>query len=239
MNRKAMYFLKKQEILIMVVKYLFIIIVSLLITQKSLTNILYNDNNIIITDIDVQIYKNLYSENYNSNINNNAALKDLVLIKNLLNDLEKNNKEFINKIDNEISLEFGYQSLNNKNLRDFLRFYKIRNEFIINYFKNKLDITEIKTIFKNIEDLNLPISDNDCLIINKVVNLQYNDEFIERFFYILKNGPQKIIVKVEDIKYQVCIDQEKFKFIESHIVNYIRAQTDEEFTKFVYDKANY
>lgn len=223
----------------MVVKYLFIIIVSLLITQKSLTNILYNDNNIIITDIDVQIYKNLYSENYNSNINNNAALKDLVLIKNLLNDLEKNNKEFINKIDNEISLEFGYQSLNNKNLRDFLRFYKIRNEFIINYFKNKLDITEIKTIFKNIEDLNLPISDNDCLIINKVVNLQYNNEFIERFFYILKNGPQKIIVKVEDIKYQVCIDQEKFKFIESHIINYIRAQTDEEFTKFVYDKANY
>ena len=223
----------------MVVKYLFIIIVSLLITQKSLTNILYNNNNIIITDIDVQIYKNLYSENYNSNINNNAALKDLVLIKNLLNDLEKNNKEFINKIDNEISLEFGFQSLNNKNLRDFLRFFKIRNEFIINYFKNKLDITEIKTIFKNINDLNLPISDNDCLIINKVVNLQYNNEFIERFFYILKNGPQKIIVKVEDIKYQVCIDQEKFKFIESHIVNYIRAQTDEEFLKFVYDKANY
>ena len=63
-----------------------------------------------------------------------------------------------------------------------------------------------------------------------------NNDFIEGFFNILKNNSKKIIVKVDGVEYQVCLDQNKFKYIENHIVDYIHAQTEEEFIKFVYDK---
>ena len=178
----------------------------------------------------------MYSENYNIVINDNNALKDLILIKNLIKNLEKNNLEFIVKIDNEILLEYGNNSLKDENIRDFLRFIKIRNEFIINYFKNNLDSKELAYIFEDIENLNLPVSNNDCLIINEVLNLKKNNDFIEGFFNILKNNSKKIIVKVDGVEYQVCLDQNKFKYIENHIVDYIHAQTEEEFIKFVYDK---
>ena len=220
----------------MVVKSILIITVLFFASLNSYSNILYKKNDLVITDIDLKIYIQLYSENYNLFINENNALKDLILIKNLLKNLEKNNKEFIAKIDNEILLEFGNNSFNVENVRDFLRFTKIRNEFIINYFKNNLDSKELSYIFENIENLNVPISNNDCLIINKVLDLKKNSEFKEGFFNILKNNSKKIIIKVEGVEYQVCLDQNKFKYIENHIVDYIHAQTEEEFLKFVYDK---
>ena len=222
----------------MVAKSILIVALLFFFSLKSYSNVLYKNNDLIITDIDLKKYKQLYFENYNLNINNNNALKDLILIKNLLKDLKKNNREFMDKIDNEIILEFGDKNFKNENVRDFLRFTKIRNEFIINYFKNNLDSKELKYIFENIEDLNLPISNNDCLIINKVLNLKNNSEFIEGFFNILKNSSKKIFIKVDKIKYQVCLDQNKFKYIENYIIDYIRAQTEEDFVNFVYDKTS-
>ncbi len=220
----------------MVAKSILIISLLFFVSLKSYSNILYKKNDLVITDIDLKTYIQLYSENYNIVINNNKALKDLILIKNLIKNLEKNNVEFIVKIDNEILLEYGNNSLKDENIRDFLRFIKIRNEFIINYFKNNLDSKELAYIFEDIENLNLPVSNNDCLIINEVLNLKKNIDFIEGFFDILKNNSKKIIVKVDGVEYQVCLDQNKFKFIENHIVDYIHAQTEEEFIKFVYDK---
>ena len=237
-SKRAMYFLKRREVLIMVAKSILIVALLFFFSLKSYSNVLYKNNDLIITDIDLKKYKQLYFENYNLNINNNNALKDLILIKNLLKDLKKNNREFMDKIDNEIILEFGDKNFKNENVRDFLRFTKIRNEFIINYFKNNLDSKELKYIFENIEDLNLPISNNDCLIINKVLNLKNNNEFIEGFFNILKNSSKKIFIKVDKIKYQVCLDQNKFKYIENYIIDYIRAQTEEDFVNFVYDKTS-
>ncbi len=220
----------------MVAKSILIISILFFVSLKSYSNILYKKNDLVITDIDLKTYIQLYSENYNIVINNNKALKDLILIKNLIKNLEKNNVEFIVKIDNEILLEYENNSLKDENIRDFLRFIKIRNEFIVNYFKNNLDSKELAYIFEDIENLNLPVSNNDCLIINEVLNLKKNNDFIEGFFNILKNNSKKIIVKVDGVEYQVCLDQNKFKYIENHIVDYIHAQTEEEFIKFVYDK---
>ena len=114
----------------MVAKSILIVALLFFFSLKSYSNVLYKNNDLIITDIDLKKYKQLYLENYNLNINNNNALKDLILIKNLLKDLKKNNREFMDKIDNEIILEFGDKNFKNENVRDFLRFTKIRNEFI-------------------------------------------------------------------------------------------------------------
>ena len=56
-----------------------------------------------------------------------------------------------------------------KNFKRFFRFSRIRDEFIINYFQNKLNINELKNLFKKFDNLNLPISENNCLIINEIL----------------------------------------------------------------------
>lgn len=223
----------------MVVKKVLLLIILILFNFNSYSNILYKNNNLVITDIDLNIYKKLYKDNYGLDIKNNRALKDLILIMNVLEDLEKNNIEFINKIDKEISLEYGNKYIEDENLRNFIRFSKIRNEFIINYFKNELNTKELKELFVNIDSLKLPISNNDCLIINKVINLQHNDEFVKSFYNKLKNNLEKIIITIDKNKYQVCIDEVTFKSIENLIVEYIRTQTNEEFERFIYDKTKY
>lgn len=216
-------------------KYLlFVVFFSLNINAS----IIYEKNNKIVTDIDLEIYKQLYKENYGSEINNKNALKDLILIKGVIEDLIKKNPDFINKIDKEILSQFGTKPMENENIKEFLRFSKIRDEFIINYFRNELKVEEVKNIFKNLDNLNLPISDDNCLLIKEIINLQSNTEFIENFFNNLKNDSNEFVITLNKKKYSVCLDQKTFKSIEKLIVEYIQMQTKEEFEKFVYGKTS-
>ena len=216
-------------------KYLFFVVFFSININAS---IIYEKNNKIVTDIDLEIYKQLYKENYGSEINNKNALKDLILIKGVIEDLIKKNPDFINKIDKEILSQFGTKPMENENIKEFIRFSKIRDEFIINYFRNELKVEEVKNIFKNLDNLNLPISDDNCLLIKEIINLQSNTEFIENFFNNLKNDSNEFVITLNKKKYSVCLDQKTFKSIEKLIVEYIQMQTKEEFEKFVYGKTS-
>ena len=220
----------------MITKIFFRLFLFLFIYQYSYSNVIYEKNDLIITEIDIKIYQQLYKENYNLYINNTNSLRDLVLIKNLINNLKKNNPEFINKIDSEILIQFSQVDLSNNEVKDFYRFFRIRDEFIIDYFNNRLKIDEVKNIFKRLNNLNLPVSVNNCLIVKEVIDLKDNDEFIENFIYNLKNNSVNFQITIEKVKHDVCIDELRFKSIENLIVNYIQSETSEDFEKFVYDK---
>ena len=88
-----------------------------------------------------------------------------------------------------------------------------------------INIDELKILFKNNDNLKLPISSNDCLIIDDVINLNNNNQFIEGFYNKLKNNSEKIFILFNEINYQVCIDEASFKSIEGLIVRYIQDQT--------------
>ena len=220
----------------MVDKKIIIIIFFIFLNFNSYSKILHENRDFVITDIDLEIYKKIHLDNYNTNLNSNRALKELILIKSVIKNLEDNNNEFLKKIDEELLIEFGDKYIDDDNVKEFLRFNKIRNEFIINYFKNELDISELESLFKNLDSLKLPISKNECLIIDDVLNLQNDKNFIISFYNKLKNNSQEIFILNDNTKYQVCIDKSTFKSIEGLIVNYIRNQTNKEFEKFIYDK---
>lgn len=232
-----MYFLKKRVILIMVIKVFFKLLVLIFVFKYSYANIIYDKNNIIITEHDIKIYQQLYKQNYNLDINKSNSLKDLVLIYNLINNLESNNPEFLNKVDSEILMRLGQNSFENDGIKNFLRFSRIRDEFIINYFQNKLELIELINLFKDLGSLELPISNNDCLIINEIVDLKDNEKFVENFFNNLKNNTQNFKVMINNIEYKVCINELKYRNIENLIVEYIQIQTAKEFEKFVYEKS--
>ena len=237
MSKKVMYFLKKRVILIMVFKVFFKLLVLIFVFNYSYANIIYDKNNIVITEFDIEIYQQLYKQNYNLDINKSNSLKDLVLIYNLINNLESNNPEFLNKVDSEILMRLGQNSFENDGIKNFLRFSRIRDEFIINYFQNKLELIELINLFKDLGSLELPISNNDCLIINEIVDLKDNEKFVENFFNNLKNNTQNFQIMFNNIEYKVCINELKYRDLENLIVEYVQIQTAEEFEKFVYEKS--
>ena len=49
-------------------------------TSTTFNKIIYNKNNLIITNIDLNNYKQIYKNNYDLDIDNNSALKDLILL---------------------------------------------------------------------------------------------------------------------------------------------------------------
>ncbi len=221
----------------MVYKLLIKIILLIFFSVNSFSNILYDKKGIVITDIELNIYKNIYFEYHNTLISGSESLKDLVLIKNVIRDLKENNSDFIAQIDNQIKNQFGKDIIENEIILNFYRFAKIRDEFIYNYFRNELKVNEIKNIFKSLNELNLPISENNCLLIKEVINLKDNNNFINNFFKNLKNNLQDYRVEINGIIYDVCIDKTTYYEIEKLIVNYIREQTDKEFKYFVYAKS--
>tara|TARA_X000000950_G_C13898240_1_gene653801 strand:+ start:246 stop:917 length:672 start_codon:yes stop_codon:yes gene_type:complete len=222
----------------MAYKKIIILISIFFLAKSSYSNILYDKKDLIITSIDLETYIELYESNYGTQINKNNALKDLVLINNLIRNLEKNNKEFLNQIDEAIIKQYKDISYTDLNVRNFYRFTKIRSEFIVEYFNNKLSLQEIEYIFSEFENLNLPISKNNCLIIEKVIDLKSNKDFILNFFNNLKKNSSEFEIIINDEKYRVCIDEKRFRSIEKIIVDYLYSKTKDDFEYFVYGKTN-
>ena len=220
----------------MVYRFLIKIVLVIFFSLNTFAVVLYDKNELIITDIELNIYKDLYLKNYKYEIQDSNGLKDLVLLNNVIKDLKKNNIEFINKIDKEIISMFGENIVNNEIVLNFYRFSKVRDEFIYNYFRNNLNVDEIANIFKDLKVLNLPISENNCLVIKDVVDLKNNREFIESFFYNLKNNTNDYKAKIRNLFFNVCIDENSYYKIEQLIVSYIRIQTEKEFENFIYEK---
>ena len=120
----------------MVYKFLYKVLffnlfIFFLLTNNILSKIIYDKNDIVITEIDLKNYITIYAQNKNLKLEKNIAIKKLVLQKNLLNQIVKNNSKFIEEIDDWIISNYGKETYSNENLRDFLRFSKVRNEFII------------------------------------------------------------------------------------------------------------
>jgi len=220
----------------MVTKRLIVIFLYVFFYHDLYSNVLYEKNNLVITDIDVNVYQQLYKNSYNLDINKANSIKDLVLINNVIQHLEINNPEFIDKIDTEISMRYGENSVKEDGTRNFLRFSRIRNEFIINYFQNKLNLIELNNVFNQFDSLDLPISVDNCLIIKEVLDLKDNKEFIESFFNNLKENTREFKITINKIPFKVCINEAMYQTIEKLIVEYIQIKTADEFETFVYEK---
>ena len=215
-----------------------IVIIFFLKLNLAFSNIIYDKNEITITDLEINNYIRLYENNYGKNLSKNKAIKNIVLIKKTINTLIKENPEYILNLDQKMKLEFGEKIFKNEILINFLRFQNIRNEFISDYFKNKFTIEDLQLVLSNLKELKFPLSINKCLTIETVQNLNGNEQFISNFYKNLKENQKSFKVNLNNIIYDVCIDNELFKNLESIIINYIENKTIDEFNKFIYKKIN-
>ena len=217
-------------------KIIILILIFFLKTINSFANIIYDKENIVISDLDINYYIEIYKEKFNDDINRSKALKNLVIIKKLIRNLKENNAGFLNRIDREIFSEIGEENLESQTILDIIRYFKTRNEFIINYFKNDFKKTDLENVFKNFDNINFPISNNNCLTMTKMLDLKNNIEFISNFYENLVGQSEEIKISIDNEEYIVCINQRNKQILDREIFKYIEFKTEDKFNEFLYAK---
>lgn len=199
-------------------------------------NIIYDKNDVIISELDINYYKQMHYEKFNEKLNNAKALKNLVIIKNVISSLKKNNANFLSKIDQNIDTEIGINNIKSEIILDIIRYFKTKNEFIYDYFNNNFKFKDLEKVFKKINVLELPISENNCLTIVKLVDLSNNNEFLRIFFESMKSQSNIYEISINNLKYNVCVNEKNKEKIEKEIFKYVDLQIQDNFNKFVYDQ---
>ena len=223
----------------MVYKRLYLILLILIFfSLKNIlhANIIYDKNNIIISELDLSYYKEMHYEKYNESINNSKALKNLVIIKNVINSLKENNKDFLMRIDESIYNEIGKENINSDVILDIIRFFRTKNEFVYDYYYNNFNISDLENVFGTFDNLKLPISENNCLTIVKLVDFKNSKEFINEFFVNMRRDSKIYEISIDNIKYNVCINQRNKEIIEKQILKYVELKIQGNFDKFAYEK---
>ena len=223
----------------MVFKIIKSTLILFFIITKINANIVYDKNNLVVTSIELEDFQELYYETYNEILSKNQAIKEIVLIKKIIEKVSVSNPNAIKKIDKSLELNFKEKFINQiKIKKDFFRFLSIKNEFISNYFQNSFRVKDLKNIFTNNKELVLPISNNNCLKIIELKDLKNDNFFIESFLLNLKENTRTFKTKINDQIFDVCINNNEFKKIETGIISYIEDKTKSEFNSFVYSKLN-
>ena len=215
---------------------LILILIFFLSKNILYANIIYDKNNVIISELDLNYYKEMHYEKYDENINNSKALKNLVIIKNVISSLKKNNQDFLKKIDESIYSEIGKENINSDVVLDTMRFFRTKNEFIYDYYYNNFQINDLENVFGTFDNIKLPISENNCLTIVKLVDLKNNNEFSSEFFKSMKSEEKTYEISIDNNKYNVCINQRNKEIIEKQILKYIELKIQRNFEKFAYEK---
>ena len=216
-----------------------IILITLLSFSKiSYSSIVYDKNNISINEIEINNYIKLYENNYQEKLDNNKAIKDIVLMKNTINFLLKKNPVFMTELDKNINMEYGDSIFKNSMFLNFLRFQKIRNEFILEYFNNQFSLEELEIVLSSLKDFKVPISKNNCMTIEKLHHINDDKSFISDFFKNLKTNQKNFKIKINNNNYHICMSNEDYSEIENLIINFIKNKTEAEFNQFIYGKIN-
>ena len=212
------------------------IFIIIFFALNSYSNVIYDKQNIIITELDLEYYKQLHYQRFNEEINISKALKNLVKIKKLIENLKKTNPGFVKKIDENIYNGIAVENIKSQTILDILRYFNIRNEFIYDYLNNNFKLNDLKYVFNTFERLEIPISDNKCLTIIELVDLKDNIEFINLFFKNIETQKNDYEIFINNTKYNACIDTRLNGIIEKEIFRFIELKIENDFDRFVYEK---
>ena len=215
-------------------KKLYLISIFIFISINLNANIIYDKYNIIISELDLNYYKKLHQDKFNEDINDSKALKNLVMIKKLVINLNKNNPAFLKKIDKDIYREVGEENIKSQTILDIIRYFRTRNEFVYDYLKLDFEQIDLENIFKSFLNLRLPISNNNCLTIIRLVDLKNNTDFVDVFFKNLKDQSDIYEILIDNVKYDVCINKKNKELIDKEIIKYVDLKIEDQFKEFIY-----
>ena len=177
------------------------------------SKIIYDKDNILISENEIALFQSLYKDYKGLNINKNIAIKKIVLQKKVLKKFLESQKEYIDNLDSQIIEQNGEEILNNRTKLNFVRYVKIQNDVIYDYFNTEFKIEDLEIILKEFTEIKLAISNNNCLTILKQQDFKNDINFINNLFNELKNISRDYNFKIGDKNYEICINDKFYQII--------------------------
>jgi len=215
--------------------YFILLILIFNFNKFSYSEILYDKNGIIISNIDIEIYKNFYKNTYHREIDSKTSTKEIILIKKLIQKLENKNPSLLKKIDEQINTSLKQNNTYNENLRDFDRFLIVKNELINEYYQNNFSLDELKLIFSEIADMNIALSANKCLTIEKIINSKAIKELPLLVYKKIKENTDSISINIDNSNYQICFDESFYTILQRSITEFIEIQIQKDLKEMIYE----
>jgi hypothetical protein len=201
----------------------------------SSSSIFYDKGDILITENEIQLFQILYKRYKGIDINKNTAIKKIILQKKIINKFIDTQIEYIKSLDDLIIAQNGKRILKDKIELDFIRYLKIQEEFILDYYNSEFNIGDLKLIIGKFHEIKLPISNNDCLTFLNHQDFKNDKQFINNLFNDLKNKIRDYSFKIDDENYEVCINNKFYQIIENEIIRYIELNTEKTMREFAYE----
>ena len=208
-----------------------ILIVYFFLFSNSFASILFEKDNIIITENDIDIYQKSFL--IKNTLNQNQLIKEVFFIKKIISLLKKNKPEFIYAVDNLLNIK---SSLEQNFILDIERYIFIKNDLIKEYYQTKLNINDISLTIINLNNYRVPMSLNDCITIDLILDLNEVVNFDKLYYDYIKSPKQEIFYKKNNKNYKICIDQSMVTKLESELIKIISPKIDLELKKFIYEK---
>ena len=217
-------------------KFISIFIIFLFFNFKYLhSEIIYEKSNFLITNYELETFKNVYYGIYLKKISDKEAIKNIILISSLIDHIIKNNPQYLNNLDLKINNTVDQKLLEDEIKHNLIRFVNIRNEFIFDYFNKNLKENDVLKALAKIKKVSLPLSKNNCLIIDLVIHDYDTNELAKIYYDGIKKNDYKFLISHENSNYQVCLDKETINLIENSLFNEIELITKSSFNNFLYD----
>lgn len=237
MNNLQIYFLNVQETLAMVfnIKNIFIALLIINFFNFAHSEILYDKEGIIISNIDIHIYKEFYKNLYKNEISTEKSIKDVILIKKLIQRLKNKNPSLLERIDQQININTKNKTTYEENLRDYDRFLIIKNDMINEYYLNDFSLDEMEIILSKINNLKISLSINSCLTIEKIVNAEEISELPSLIFKKIKGNNDIVLININNKNYQICLNDNLYSILQWEISEYINIQIEKNLKEILYE----
>ena len=111
--------------------YKILIVIIIFVFDLSYSEIIYDKNNINISQIELNEYHKIFEENYNINLNKKWHFKTNNFNEKAIKYIEINDMEFLNKIDENLINQFGEEEINNRIKKIFLDLKLDMNIFLV------------------------------------------------------------------------------------------------------------
>lgn len=211
---------------------LFILLLFKYSYSHSNYEILYNNNNIIITSQDIE-QLNIIKKSNNINLGLNNDLVEMVLIKKTYEKLKINNPTYYNNIINKIrNQNFMIKNVDQDFLEEFIFFINVKNDIAQEFFLNEFNKENLNNLFLE-SNIKINLSMNSCNIIDYQIEIyKIDNSILEK---ILKLDTKDLNINVENQNLNLCLDDNKIKNIVNFFNQKIIKLSNKKFMDFIYE----
>ena len=212
-----------------------LIITLLFICQNINSSVIFQKGDMLITTLDIKIFDEFTIQNGNNVLNLNQKIREIILINNIIKKVSYKNPQYLELIDKQI------KNINNFNtLTDFsfnlLRFNKIKQDLISDYYYNKISSEDIKLAFDTINNLKVSLSIDNCNFIKTIKSLNEIDNFYLLFYDQIKNPEIKLTYIEANIEYEICLNQNNISSIEKALTKLIEPKINSFLRSYLNEK---